>query len=73
VRFTVHYRFRETVYHIEVENTTGSWEGTPVIVLDETELPDPWIPLADDRREHHARIGLAKKNQATASAMATPP
>jgi cellobiose phosphorylase len=72
-RFTVHYRFRETVYHIEVENTTGSWEGTPVIVLDGTELPDPWIPLADDRREHQARIGLARKNQAATSAMATPP
>jgi cellobiose phosphorylase len=58
-RFTVHYRFRETVYHIKLENTTGSWRGIPVIVLDGNKLADPWIPLVDDRNDHYAEVRLA--------------
>ena len=49
--FTMHYRFRETVYHIEVRQTRDDTEAASVSV-DGTEQPDGTIPLMNDRREH---------------------
>ncbi len=57
--FTVHYRYRETNYHITIVRTTaGSVAG---ITLDGVPISETAIPLIDDRRDHSAevRIGAA--------------
>ncbi|HEY5946986.1 MAG TPA: glucoamylase family protein, partial [Kofleriaceae bacterium] len=53
--FTIHYRHRETVYHIHITN-----HGGPVrrVVCDGTEYADKLIPLRDDRHEHRVEIEL---------------
>ena len=53
--FSMHYRYRETVHHINVRNLGGGGAVTRVIV-DGVEQPDKTIPLSDDRREHHAEV-----------------
>jgi cellobiose phosphorylase len=54
--FTVHYRYRETVYHITVLQTRdGSAAG---VIVDGVEQPDNAIPLLDDRREHSVEVRI---------------
>jgi cellobiose phosphorylase len=49
--FTVHYRYRETVYHIAVLQTVCERGGMGV-TLDGVEKDDKAIVLVDDRQEH---------------------
>ncbi len=57
--FTIHYRYRETPYHISVrpigrlENREGE---TTQVMADGVELEGSTIPLVDDRREHLVEI-----------------
>jgi cellobiose phosphorylase len=53
--FVVHYRYRETVYHITVE-LLESAEMRQHIVLDGVELGEMEIPLRDDRRDHQVIV-----------------
>jgi cellobiose phosphorylase len=53
--FTVHYRFRETVYHVEVHQTPHA-TGARRLVLDGQEHSGPAVPLVDDRREHQVEV-----------------
>ncbi len=53
--FTIHYRYRETVYHIVVTQTHGGDDGTGVTV-DGIEQRDGAIPLIDDRRPHSVEV-----------------
>lgn len=53
--FMVHYRYRETVYHITVEFLASS-ELRQQIVLDGVELSEMEIPLRDDHRDHQVII-----------------
>jgi cellobiose phosphorylase len=55
--FNVHYRYRETVYHITVVQRDMVDEETSVTV-DGVELHDTAIPLVDDRREHSAEVRI---------------
>jgi hypothetical protein len=48
----VHYRYRQTVYHITYTRWTGPRPELPAPRLDGEVLPGPAIPLRDDRREH---------------------
>ena len=60
--FTVHYRYRETVYHIAVHQTrppTGA-ERVTVDGRDETGMS---IPLADDHEEHRVEVWVASAVQ----------
>ena len=61
--FTVHYRYRETVYHITILQM--STDGGMRITLDGVALSGTAIPLIDDRREHSVEvrieIALSKK------------
>ena len=53
--FTLHYRYRETVYHINVlQVSTGSGEMS--VSIDGVEQQDKTIPLMDDRREHRVEV-----------------
>nr|MBA3453085.1 cyclic beta 1-2 glucan synthetase [Deltaproteobacteria bacterium] len=54
--FTLHYRHRETVYHIEVKNQGGDGRTVRRVVVDGVDQPAKTIPLRDDRREHRAEI-----------------
>ena len=49
--FKVHYRYRETVYHIAVLQTPAG-EGGGSLIMDGVDRPDRAIPLLDDRQEH---------------------
>jgi cellobiose phosphorylase len=52
----IHYRYRETFYHITVTNR-GAAEVTRISV-DGAEQPDKTIPMIDDHNEHHAEVEL---------------
>src|SRR5450756_783684 len=53
--FKVHYRYRETVYHINVLQMHGETDGIDVTV-DGVEQEDKTIPLVDDHQEHSAEV-----------------
>jgi cellobiose phosphorylase len=56
--FKVHYRYRETVYHITVlQDRNGS--GDTRVNVDGTEQPDRAITLVDDRQEHSVEVRIA--------------
>jgi cellobiose phosphorylase len=53
--FTVHYRFRETVYHISVHQTAHA-TGDERVSLDGQEQDGMAVPLVDDRQEHRVEV-----------------
>ena len=55
--FKVHYRFRDTFFHITVERS-GPGDNVVSVVVDGTEREDRAIPLADDRGEHQAEVKI---------------
>jgi len=55
--FKVHYRYRETLYHITVLQTRDVSGGMSVTV-DGAEQPDNIIPLVDDRQEHVVEVRI---------------
>jgi len=59
--FKLHYRYRETVYHIAVTQLPAG-KGETRVTVDGVEQPNPLIPLVDDRREHavEARISSGR-------------
>ncbi len=58
--FKVHYRYRETVYHITVSQTSAASDGMSVTV-DGLERDDNAIPLVDDGQEHSAEVQLRRR------------
>ena len=60
--FKVHYRYRETVYHIDVLQTREDKGGTSVTV-DGVERHDKAIPLIDDRQEHSVEVRIPGRAQ----------
>ncbi|MHB1943564.1 MAG: GH36-type glycosyl hydrolase domain-containing protein, partial [Acidiferrobacteraceae bacterium] len=55
--FKLHYRYRETVYHITVSQTrTGTGEMS--VMLDGVAQPDNAIPLTDDHQEHVVEVAI---------------
>ena len=55
--FKVHYRYRETVYHIAVLQTLLGI-GETRITVDGVERPDKMIPLVDDRQDHSVEVKI---------------
>ena len=53
--FQVHYRYRETVYHITVRQTSIA-DGRPRLTVDGVEMAGPAIPLVDDHRQHGVEL-----------------
>jgi cellobiose phosphorylase len=53
--FTVHYRFRETVYHISVHQTPPA-TGDERVSLDGQEQDGMSVPLVDDHQEHRVEV-----------------
>jgi len=52
--FTVHYRYRETLYHISVLRSPAGINGS--VTLDGVEQHGVKIPLVDDSREHGVEV-----------------
>jgi len=59
--FKMHYRYRETVYHIVVTQTQATDDakiGETSITVDGVERLDKTIPLIDDRQEHSVEVKI---------------
>ena len=54
--FKVHYRYRETVYHITVLQPGGG--SVTSVIVDGVEQHDNVIPLLDDRQEHSVEVRI---------------
>jgi cyclic beta-1,2-glucan synthetase len=54
----VHYRYRETVYHISVLNTRVG-KGEMSVTVDGIEQQDKVIPLVDDHQEHSVEVRIS--------------
>jgi cellobiose phosphorylase len=55
--YKVHYRYRETMYHISVVQT-HSTVADLIITVDGVNNADKIIPLVDDRREHTVEVRI---------------
>jgi cellobiose phosphorylase len=56
--FKIHYRYRQTVYHISITRRVADAPGENQIILDGNELAEETIPLVDDRREHFVELKI---------------
>jgi cellobiose phosphorylase len=57
--FRIHYRYRDTPYHIvvtQVPATDGTPAGGITVVVDGTVRADAAVPLVDDRQEHAVEV-----------------
>jgi cyclic beta-1,2-glucan synthetase len=57
--FKLHYRYRQTVYHINVRQTSSNQAGMSVSV-DGAVQSGPAIGLVDDHREHQVEVNLQR-------------
>jgi cyclic beta-1,2-glucan synthetase len=55
--FKIHYRYRETFYHVTLSNGGG---GSIVkrVVVDGNEHPEKFVPLFDDRNDHYVEVEM---------------
>ena len=57
--FKLHYRYRETVYHIDVLQTQENAAGDAgSVTVDGVARPDKTIPLIDDRKDHSVEVRI---------------
>jgi cyclic beta-1,2-glucan synthetase len=56
--FKVHYRYRETFYHVTFHNGGGGTTVTRVVV-DGMERAEKHVPLIDDRVDHHVDVDVS--------------
>jgi cellobiose phosphorylase len=54
----IHYRYRQTPYHITVSRLPDGSPGSTRAFLDGEELAGKTVPLVDDRREHRVEMRL---------------
>ncbi len=55
--FKMHYRYRETVYHIAITQTPGGG-GPRAVIVDGVEQQGQAISLVDDRQEHSVEVRI---------------
>ena len=56
-QFTMHYRYRETSYHIVVTKRTAGGAGT-IVTVDGLIRSDAVVPLVDDRNQHAVEVSV---------------
>ena len=56
--YKIHYRYRQTVYHITISRLAADAADPNGLVLDGNEMPGRVIPLEDDHREHAVEIKI---------------
>jgi len=54
--YKIHYRYRQTVYHITLTRPSKNSQGPAELVLDGQVLTSETIPLVDDRIEHFVEV-----------------
>jgi len=54
--YKIHYRYRQTVYHITITRFAADAAGINRLFLDGEELAVKTVPLVDDRREHFVEL-----------------
>jgi cellobiose phosphorylase len=54
--YQIHYRFREAHYHITLHRTGPNWHGPQKVHLDGVELPESFLPLQGENREHQVEV-----------------
>jgi cellobiose phosphorylase len=54
--YKIHYRYRQTVYHITITRLTADWAGANQLFLDGNELAAATVPLVDDHCEHSVEL-----------------
>ena len=54
----IHYRYRQTVYHITITRLVADSAGANQLFLDGEELAVRTVPLVDDRREHSVELKI---------------
>jgi cellobiose phosphorylase len=70
--FKLHYRYRETAYHISIVNASGNWQGPQKVIVDGQEQPEAAIPLLGDRRDHHVEVRIERSHSRTTELDAPP-
>jgi cyclic beta-1,2-glucan synthetase len=63
--FKIHYRYRETFYHITVHNR-GSGSTVERVAVDGSDQPEPYVPLFDDRKEHQVEVVVGRASNPSA-------
>jgi cellobiose phosphorylase len=59
--YKIHYRYRQTVYHITISRLAADAAGANQLFLDGEELAVKTVPLADDRREHFVELKVGNQ------------
>jgi cellobiose phosphorylase len=65
--YKIHYRYRDTIYHITISRHSADWAESTQLVLDGNELSGKTIPLVNDRREHFVECRVADSANAPKS------
>ena len=53
--FKIHYRYRETFYHITLKNS-GRDLAVKRVMVDGNEQAEQFVPLVDDRKDHQVEV-----------------
>jgi len=56
--YKIHYRYRQTVYHIVISRLAANSTVESLLVLDGQEIPGTRILLIDDGREHAVELAV---------------
>lgn len=62
--YKIHYRYRETVYHIAVMRIGGQSDQAMRVTVDGADRPDNRIPLNDDRHDHAVEVRIMELSPA---------
>jgi cellobiose phosphorylase len=54
--YKIHYRYRQTVYHITITRLADEAAEGNQLFLDDEKLAVKTVPLVDDRREHFVEL-----------------
>ena len=54
--YKIHYRYRQTVYHITITRLAAESADPTLLLLDGQEIPGATIPLQDDQLEHFVQL-----------------
>jgi len=57
--FTLHYRYRQTPYHIRVTRLSAAPSGATQLHIDGLPVTGNTIPLQDDRQEHSVEMHIS--------------
>jgi cellobiose phosphorylase len=57
--YKIHYRYRQTVYHITITQLAADSTDANLLSLDGQEISGKTVPLQDDHQEHFVEMKVA--------------